>query len=303
LYKLPTTGVAFSGPSNIHLDPLGNIYLLGMNNAGDGVAVEQRVASNGTFSWNTVLTRDTAILGAIGFRTLGGETFVLFNHHYFIPDSSFPGGHSTNLHYSVSRLAYNGVVRWTKDYFANFDAGATQSGQGGAAQILDCNNNLYVLSGLPFDDTTNYLLLQKLDTAGNTVWYDSTREDFGIGSMAADDACNIYVNRSARLGHPTLGNLLQRFGNFSAGIGVIENRDDVTVYPNPAHDVVYISLPGNNSKHVVATMTDNLGRTVTTQQLSAPVTTLSTQNLAAGVYYLTITTDGRRTAVKMLVKQ
>ena len=192
VYKQQTTGVNFAGSSDIHTDPAGNIYLLGMNNAGTGVAVEQRVAANGLFSWNKVLNHDSAFVEPVGFETMGGETYVVFNHHYFIPDSSiFGGGFNTNHHYSMARLAYNGTVRWTRDYLADFDINAVQFDQGGAAQMLACNNNLYVLSGLPLDDTSSYMLLQQIDTAGNSVWYDSTREDFGVGAMTTDDGCNI----------------------------------------------------------------------------------------------------------------
>jgi hypothetical protein len=62
----------------------------------------------------------------------------------------------------------------------------------------------------------------------------------------------------------------------------------ISVYPNPAQDVVNIALPGGGETHFV--IYDASGRAVRSEILTGAVTSVKVDRLTAGIYFYTAST-------------
>jgi hypothetical protein len=74
-----------------------------------------------------------------------------------------------------------------------------------------------------------------------------------------------------------------------------------SVYPNPANDVLTVSIPGSNSEYAI-TVTDQLGKIVL-QTITTGETALDVKALSSGLYYMNIThkASGKNTVQKIVV--
>lgn len=73
---------------------------------------------------------------------------------------------------------------------------------------------------------------------------------------------------------------------------VAENRVSVTLYPNPAQDYLNISLSGYFCGGSVAYIYDTDGCLLMTEVIDDEITTLSTEGLPSGIYFLHLSCDG-----------
>ena len=83
-----------------------------------------------------------------------------------------------------------------------------------------------------------------------------------------------------------------------------EVEDEVSataiLYPNPASDIVYLSIP-SNSQSVPVTLKDLSGRVVKTVETSSLQTEIGISDLAEGMYYVSFTQNGKLTNLKLQV--
>jgi chitinase len=87
------------------------------------------------------------------------------------------------------------------------------------------------------------------------------------------------------------------FGNVSAATTVHLPCGTITLYPNPAHDLLHIRLTRTTPGPLYAELFNTLGERVLSQPLTSPEETLNISALPAGVYYLRIGTF-RRMVIK-----
>ena len=73
----------------------------------------------------------------------------------------------------------------------------------------------------------------------------------------------------------------------------------ISVYPNPATDIVYVNLPATNYSIVV---TNVIGEVVLTSESKSYTSSLELSNLKLGLYFLTIASEGKQKQIKF-VKQ
>ena len=87
----------------------------------------------------------------------------------------------------------------------------------------------------------------------------------------------------------------------SVGINEVENNLGITVFPNPANEVINISL----NKEVSATLSllDVSGKVVKTQVLNGLSTSISTASLNSGVYIVTINDGTSVSTQKVVIKK
>lgn len=86
-----------------------------------------------------------------------------------------------------------------------------------------------------------------------------------------------------------------------AGINnVTQNRKQLTLYPNPAGDVLYIGEAGKHRKGAV-TITDVLGRSLRKDGLTGNALSLS--GFTPGLYHITVELDGETYAPAKFIKQ
>jgi hypothetical protein len=91
--------------------------------------------------------------------------------------------------------------------------------------------------------------------------------------------------------------------NFDPSVGVNEVEDNLglRVFPNPANEVINISL----NKEVSATLTllDVSGKVVRTQTLNGISTSINTASLNSGVYFVTINDGTSVSTQKVVIKK
>jgi len=91
--------------------------------------------------------------------------------------------------------------------------------------------------------------------------------------------------------------------NFDPSVGVneVENNLGLRVFPNPANEVINISL----NKEVTATITllDVSGKVVRTQALNGISTSINTASLNSGVYFVTINDGTSVSTQKVVIKK
>lgn len=86
----------------------------------------------------------------------------------------------------------------------------------------------------------------------------------------------------------------------SLGIEEMGDSYGITVYPNPASDV--LNIASQNTKIETVTITDTSGRTVLTNQLSSNNGVVKIGHLPKGVYILTLKLDGKNVTKKIIKK-
>ncbi len=97
------------------------------------------------------------------------------------------------------------------------------------------------------------------------------------------------------------------FKESATGVGENELAASVQVYPNPAKDVLNITLTGFKTlsgleKGLTATLLTTEGKVVKTYPITSPTTQLDVADLQTGIYLLKITSENQ-IVVKRLVKQ
>jgi hypothetical protein len=83
--------------------------------------------------------------------------------------------------------------------------------------------------------------------------------------------------------------------NFDPTLSVneVENAFGLAVYPNPASDVITVSL--NKATTATISIVDLAGKVVKTSSMNGLTTSINTSDLSNGVYHVTIT-DGTTVA-------
>ncbi len=78
--------------------------------------------------------------------------------------------------------------------------------------------------------------------------------------------------------------------------------DEVSVYPNPASETLFVELnnPSNSLKEV--TLINNLGRVVFTQKVNLSQVQLSVENFESGMYFLLLERNTGRAALPVMIK-
>ena len=97
------------------------------------------------------------------------------------------------------------------------------------------------------------------------------------------------------------GGMIKTTGSGSSGINDVHNdNSDVTLYPNPANEKVFIEIA--EYKNAVAEIFNLKGQLLQSIPLCSSQTTIKTDNLASGIYFVQIK-NSEGMAVRKLVKQ
>jgi hypothetical protein len=220
----------------------------------------------------------------------------------------------------LAKYDANGNVLWAAS------AGGISEDIAGSVAV-DASGNPYV-AGLYFSSTLTFgsytltnvgyfdMFLTRYDANGNVLWAKSqggTNGDLGR-SIAVDASGNLYVAglfRSPTLtfGSYTLTNagagttsdmFLAKLGN-SAGINESRNSSNISVFPNPATDIITIEITGIFKASYLSIMNIE-GQQVITRQIKEPQTQLDISNLPSGVYFVKLTND-KTVKVGKMIKQ
>ena len=171
---------------------------------------------------------------------------------------------------------------------------------GGAAIVLEADT-WYTL-GMSFNNATGEVLFRSadgiLDAAIAGAATGSDPLEFNIIATAGGVAAT--PNTAATVG--LYDNLVIRTSSTDTLLGVADNVAQtaaISVYPNPASDVVNIAGADMNK----VSFADINGRTVKSLNVNANQATISISDLSTGVYMMTVeTADGATTTKKLLKK-
>jgi len=270
-----------SGVKNVHLGNNNDLYLL--IGAGSKTWVQKYDALTGSYLFTKKIQHDSATTVPVDFFTDNNEVYVQSNYNYFIPDTTFAGGHFTNVDYMITKLDANGNTVWEKSFLENLDSLSLQNGFGGAAQMGICDGHIFALSSAAFDSAGDYQcsVLTKMDKAGNIAWYDTTQEHFGPGAFAMDTSCNVYLTRSKRLDN-YVAVVTKKFSEVTAGVPVIDsNSFNFYIYPNPANKEINFFLSENTVFEIE--LMNTLGETILKEKNK---NRLDVSSLPDGIYFL-----------------
>ena len=86
--------------------------------------------------------------------------------------------------------------------------------------------------------------------------------------------------------------------SFSAfGVGIDELNSDISIYPNPANDVFYISNPQGS----VVEVFNLLGESVYSSQLTGGQSSIDCSSWAKGVYFIELTSESNSTSKRKII--
>ena len=151
----------------------------------------------------------------------------------------------------------------------------------GAAPLSAGESYLVVLGSLGDNGATNDLVIS---TAG-----------------VSEDQTSFYYDWTDQLWYYTTSTPMVRM-NFdpSVGINEVENNLGLRVFPNPANEVINISL--NKDVSATITLLDVSGKVVRTQTLNGISTSINTASLNSGVYFVTINDGTSVSTQKVVIK-
>ena len=92
------------------------------------------------------------------------------------------------------------------------------------------------------------------------------------------------------------------FSNTPLGINTLNNELlEVSIFPNPANSVLNIELLVFNNETTTIEMANALGQIVLSETLHTKNSTLKTNNLISGIYFLTLTNKGKTVTRKIII--
>jgi len=110
-----------------------------------------------------------------------------------------------------------------------------------------------------------------------------------IGNVYIADFQNNRIRKVTNVGNTT-------------GIEQFANKEQLTIYPNPATNSLQVSFLGNSEGSTLV-MYDMLGNSVYHSTLATQHSTISVADLEAGVYFVAVTSGATITTQKVVVSK
>lgn len=219
-----------------------------------------------------------------------GPDFAVFENSF---DNTF-------LELAFVEVSSDGIIFFRFPAISNTDTTSQTNSFGStdATQIHNLAGKYRGEYGTPFDlsDISNNVLLNKqaithvkvIDVVGCIQKQYATRDanqhivndpwptDFGSGGFDLD----------------AVGVIHQQ----AVGIDELELRN-VSIYPNPATDMLYLNLPSINYSVEVINL---MGEVVLKSENKSNTTSLELSNLKSGVYFLTVIAEGKQKQIKFV---
>ena len=126
--------------------------------------------------------------------------------------------------------------------------------------------------------------------------------DLVVGTAGVSEAqTSFYLDEAGTWFYTTSTPMVRMNFDPSASINEVENAFGLNVYPNPASDVINVTL----NKEVTATINvvDVTGKVVKTSTINGTTTSINTAGLSNGVYYVNITDGTSVSTEKVVIKK
>lgn len=177
----------------------------------------------------------------------------------------------------------------------------------GATSNVNNFANKFTEVGVDFNDWSS----KSMDSLKNTIGYDWKSFDMSTFSWKVDDSTAFFVEDSE-------GDIYKLIFTYWAGTGsgsfalnkelvslasvdnIIEDNEIVSLYPNPANEIVTIKIDDNSFIGTV-NITDMSGRIVSTSHIDYNKT-IDISELTDGLYMVTIFNDNYKETKKLIIK-
>lgn len=199
--------------------------------------------------------------------------------------------------------AGNNIQKWDGTSWSAV-GGGTGGANGSISAMKVFHNKLYVTGAFT---TAGSMPTTNVATWDGTNWCQFL-DTFALGCPIAIETFHdtIYVGGSFKtINGDTVNNIAKWIGgNYTAnctttGISEIENKEEISIYPNPSTGDFTINLNKEN-KNVEIETTNLLGQKIyTTKQKEKSIINI-TLNEPPGVYFLNVKTDERREVIKLV---
>lgn len=220
----------------------------------------------------------------ISFHHPGGDVKKVSTTGLIDPTGNFNGG-GTNTHWSLLWLT-----------------GGTEEGSSGSGLFNSSGNEIGILSG----GVTEHPTCTSKNSSGQEI------SDYAVYSKLAFD-WSYSTSGSTPLGSildPTGSNVTSISGVAAcppaAVTSVTVAQDDITIYPNPTHDVVYATVSHQGNASINIGLYNTVGSCLfqtNTQQFTATKYQLDLSNYPAGIYMLRILVNNTLTVKKITLSK
>ncbi len=319
--------VQFSYAENsntLEADAFGNSYLLTVGyyemtvNKFSNIGIWHYDKTIGQFSagarvapqsmWIDPATQDYYICGSfqgsVNFDPNGGSTVLTCS------SANYQDGFIAKYDSSMNIIwvkQYTGQVAFGKFSIAPYGNNLLLVGQITGTANLGGANNFISASASPF--------MMEIDPSGNTQMAFMLS---GVGKMNTIDitpdlkiVTTGYIagtidmdptGASIPLNATTTTSFNAVYATSLTGISQVQDEEEVLIYPNPTNDIIQIQF--TNSVNGDVSIIDGLGRTVASHQiLNERHNVFSVKELKAGVYFVMMTTNGSKKAIKKFIIQ
>jgi hypothetical protein len=83
--------------------------------------------------------------------------------------------------------------------------------------------------------------------------------------------------------------------------GIIESPNfDVSIYPNPAKDLIYVTLPIGEFNKITIELYDAIGKLILVENVVSTTTVVSLNNLSIGIYTLRVISENSNIVTKII---
>lgn len=289
MYKDSSAFVAWANKCNVvrGFQDISN-QSLGYTNVGDSSLAIGLAGTNGVVSLGdggvAILEFSSPILDG------NGPDFAVFENGF---DNLF-------LELAFVEVSSDGIHFFRFPAISNTDTTIQTDGFGltDASKLQNLAGKYRAEYGTPFDlsDLANDALLNK-----QAITHVKVIDVIGSiqNQYCSRDANNHIINDPWPTGWGNGGFDLDAVGVIhqqTVGIDELELRN-VSIYPNPATDVLYVNLPSINYSLEVINL---MGEIVMKEENKMNTTSLELSNLKSGVYFLTIASEGKQKQMKFV---
>ncbi len=238
-------------------------------------------------------------------------SFWVGTSNHFIANISSPNG-------GTDEYPNNNTYRIEYEEVATYDDDITI--------IIECKTNNYgYQTSYTLSDAEGNIILVRDDLDNNTIYTDELDLAHGCYKIrlddSADDGLYWWHNSSQGTGYfklkdsegPTLMSFEPEFGRFmeyefavanTTGIENNETTSILSVYPNPATDMVYLEFRGYVNNKVSVTILNEAMLPVMKEGIKitsdSQVSNLNLKHLPSGIYFIQIITDGKQSVEKLV---
>ncbi|HOS47485.1 MAG TPA: T9SS type A sorting domain-containing protein [Bacteroidia bacterium] len=242
--------------------------------------------------------------GSVNFDPNGGSTILTCSSVNY--QDGFIAKYDSSMNV-IWVKQYTGQVTFGKNSIAPYGGNILLAGDiTGTANLGGANN---------FNSTTTSPFMMQIDTLGNT------QMAFVLAGMGGMNTINItpdlkivttgYISGNIDM-DPTAVSIPLSSSNTTtfnavyftsiAGMSQLMKNEELLIYPNPTNDFIQIQFA--NPVNANVSIIDGLGRTVASHQiLNESQDVFSVKDLNAGLYYVLMTTNGSKKAIKKFIIQ